>query len=396
MENNYNSTNQLGTHLLINDITLRDGNQSACGTMYPSEKIKIAKKLEEIGVDIIEAGFAISNGDGEIMQKIAENVRTPYLCGLARCNLKDIDATYQVLKNYEKRMVHVFIGTSKMHIETKLKKTPKQVIEMAKDSVKYGKQYFEKIEFSAEDATRTDVGFLKEIFREVILAGANTINIPDSVGCAYPSEFGKLIATIGAYIRELNPAIILSVHCHNDRGLALANTLEGVANGANQAEVSVNGLGERAGNCALEQVIANGMLKDSFYYTNVNPKELYNISKIVSLATGVRNDTAPIIGKTAFAHKSGIHQDGVIKNRGNYELFDPKDFSRASEIIIGPHSGYHGMMVKARELGVMINEDYARRALEIVSEMVKNGKKKRFSNRDIKRVLLSLQSLNNF
>lgn len=387
MDTNYNSKYRFGKNVLINDITLRDGNQSAYGTMYPSEKIKIALALEKMNVDIIEAGFPISNGDGETMERITQIIKRPIISGLARCNLKDIDKTYQVLKNYDKRMLHVFIGTSKLHIETKLKKTPDEVIEMARDSVKYGKQYFERIEFSAEDATRTEMEFLKEIFQQVIAAGATTINIPDSVGCAYPSSFGKMICEISNYLRKINPEIIISVHCHNDRGLALANTLEGIANGANQAEVSINGLGERAGNCSLEQVVANGMLEDSFYNTNVDSKQLYDISKLVSNATEVENDMAPLVGKTAFAHKSGIHQDGIIKNRGNYEIFNPEDFSRESEIIIGPHSGYHGMIMKAKQLGFEISEEIARKTLEIVSNMVKEERKKRFSNEDIQEIL---------
>jgi 2-isopropylmalate synthase len=350
--------------------------------------LQIAKKLEELGVDIIEAGFAVSNGDGETMRRIAEAIKGPYISGLARCNAKDIDATYMALKDCQKRMLHVFIATSKMHAETKLKKTPAQILEMAGDSVRYGKQYFDKIEFSAEDATRSDMEFLKEIFSEVIHAGATTINIPDSVGCAYPADFGKMIAELSVYLRQIKPAIIISVHCHNDRGLALANTLEGIANGANQAEVSVNGLGERAGNCSIEQVVANGMLEGAFYHTNADPRQLYEVSQMVAEATKIRNDAAPIVGKTAFAHKSGIHQDGVIKNKGNYEIFNPEDFSRKSEIVIGPHSGHHGMIAKARELGRIIDEDFARRLLEIVSDRVKNEKRKNFTDSDLHEIFL--------
>ena len=393
-KSNYDSKDHEGKkRIIIYDTTLRDGNQSAYGTMYPSEKIAIAKRLEEVGVDIIEAGFAVSNGDGENMQAIAETLRRPYISGLARCDSRDIDKTYEVLKNYDKKMIHVFIATSKIHMQKKLKKTPEQVIEMARAQVKYAKQYFEKIEFSAEDASRSNIGFLKEIISEVINSGATTINIPDTVGCAYPSDFGKLIYKINKYIRAINPEVILSVHCHNDRGLALINTLEGITNGARQVEVTVNGLGERSGNCALEQIAANSIIKGSKYLTGIDLKKLYNLSKMVETATDVKNDMMPIVGKTSFAHKSGIHQHGVIRNTKTYEIFSPEIFGRKSEIIIGPHSGYNGMIAKAEELGFNIDENCARKALEIVSQKVREEQQKRFKDEDLKIILQKI--LNN-
>ena len=387
--NSYNSSKcQVpGRRVLVNDTTLRDGNQSAYGTMYNREKIAIALQLEKIGVDIIEAGFAASNGNSDVMREIAQRVKRPYLSGLSRGKKEDIYATYRALRNYDKRMIHIFIPTSEIQVKAKFNKAEKEILRVAVTSVKFAKKYFDCVEFTAEDTTRSDVDFLKKIYAEVIDAGANVINIADTVGCEDPWNFGCLVQEISNYIRSLNPITRIGVHCHNDRGLALANTLAGIRSGADIVEATVNGLGERCGNCALESLVANSIVENSFFTTGINPKEIYKASKMVFEATKVRNDMAPIVGKTAFAHKSGIHQHGMSNDKKSYEIFDPETFGRKSEIIIGPHSGYHGMIAKAEELGFNISERQARKAIDVVSEMVKKEVMKRFSDKDLKTIL---------
>jgi 2-isopropylmalate synthase len=373
--------------VFIVDTTLRDGNQSAYGTMYDWEKIEIAKQLERMGVDVIEAGFAVSNGNSKIMEEISRIVKKPCLSGLARAKEEDIDATYKSLSAYENRGVHIFVPTSDVQVKAKFNKNQDDLIRMAVSAVKYARKYFRRVEFTAEDTVRSDFDFLQKIYSEAVYAGATVINIADTVGCADPEFFGPLVREISRVIKKINPEVCISVHCHNDLGLAFANTLAGIRNGADAIECTINGLGERAGNCSIEQVVARTFVEPRFYITDIDAKKLYKASQIVSEFTGIKNDTAPVVGKTAFAHKSGIHQHALTNNPQSYEALNPAVFGRQSEIIIGPHSGHHGMIEKARQLGFAIDESRAKKAILSVSERVRNQVQKRFEDSDLIRII---------
>jgi 2-isopropylmalate synthase len=345
--------------VFIFDTTLRDGEQTPRVTLEPQEKLRIAKQLEEMGVDIIEAGFPIASpGDVEAVTLISKEIKNSVVCGLARSVKKDIDTAWSALKYAKRPRIHVFIATSDIHMRYKLKKTKEEVLEQAIEAVRYAKSLCEDIEFSAEDATRSELEFLKEIFLRVIEAGATTINVPDTVGYCIPNEFGSLIAQVRSYIPE---SVILSVHCHNDLGLATANTLAGIINGANQVEVAMNGLGERAGNAALEEVVmALKTRKDVFNaYTDVKTEFITNISRLVSGFTGIPvQPNKAIVGINAFAHEAGIHQDGVLKERSTYEIMNPKDVGlESSEIVLGKHSGRHALNERLKQLGYSLKEE---------------------------------------
>lgn len=345
--------------IFIFDTTLRDGEQAPRVTLEPQEKLRIAKQLEEMGVDIIEAGFPIASpGDVEAVTLISKEVKNSIVCGLARSVKKDIDTAWSALKYAKRPRIHVFIATSDIHMKYKLKKTKEEVLEQAIEAVKYAKSFCEDIEFSAEDATRSDTELLKEIFLRVIETGATVINAPDTVGYCVPNEFGNLIAQIRSYIPD---NVVLSVHCHNDLGLATANTLAGVINGANQVEVAMNGLGERAGNAALEEVVmALKTRKDVFeVYTDVKTEFITNISRLVSGFTGIPvQPNKAIVGINAFAHEAGIHQDGVLKERTTYEIMNPKDIGlESSEIVLGKHSGRHALNERLKQLGYTLSEE---------------------------------------
>jgi len=383
----YTTNTAIKRRIQLFDTTLRDGEQSAFCTMFTDEKIEIAKQLEKLGIDVIEAGFAISSKENfETMQKISEIVKEPWLCGLARGRKEDVDSTYEAYKNYDKRMIHIFVPTSK-ELAAKTRKTEDELVEMAMSSVRYAKKYFPVIEFTAEDSVRTDFEILKKIYSAVLKENVNIINVADTVGCAYPSDFGNLVKDVVDFVKNINPDVMISVHCHNDLGMAVANSLSAIENKAEQVECTVNGIGERAGNCSLEQIIAWSIAKPEFFTTNANPKEVYRLSEIVSKATGTENYFAPIVGKSAFAHKAGIHQHGVINNSDSYEFLNAEMFGRKSEIVIGPHSGYHGMMAKAKELGFDIDKEQACKIINEISELVRQKKQKRFSDEDIKELL---------
>ena len=339
--------------IYIFDTTLRDGEQTPRVTLEPQEKLRIARQLEEMGVDVIEAGFPIASpGDVEAVTIISKEIKNSTVCGLARSVKKDIDVAWSALQYARKPRIHVFIATSEIHMKYKLKKTKEEVLEQAVESVRYARSFCDDVEFSAEDATRSDPEFLKEVFLGVIDAGATVINVPDTVGYCIPNEFGNFIAQIKSYLPE---DIILSIHCHNDLGLATANSLLGVLNGANQVEVSVNGLGERAGNAALEEVVmAIRTRKDAFdAYTNLNTEYIINLSRLVSGFTGIPvQPNKAIVGINAFAHEAGIHQDGVLKERSTYEIMNPKDIGLdSSEIVLGKHSGRHALNERLKQLG---------------------------------------------
>ena len=347
--------------VIIFDTTLRDGEQSPGASMSSLEKVKFAKELEALNVDVIEAGFAVSSPaqfDG--IRMIADEVRKPVICSLARAVDGDIEAAAKALANAEKWRIHTFIATSPIHREFKLKMDKSEVIKRAIHAVEYSRTFTEDVEFSAEDATRTEPDFLCEVVDAVIKAGATTINIPDTVGYTVPSEFATIISTIYKEVPRAKD-VVLSVHCHNDLGLAVANSIIALENGVRQIEVSMNGIGERAGNASLEEfVMALNVRKDIFNIeSNVNTREIYKASKLLVSITGIPvQPNKAIVGKNAFSHEAGIHQDGVLKERRTYEIMTPETIGRSSsEIVLGRHSGKHGLKVRLKELGFELNED---------------------------------------
>lgn len=347
-------------NIIIFDTTLRDGEQSPGASMNTEEKIQIALQLEKLGVDVIEAGFAAASpGDFGAIKRISEQVKNSTVCSLARALESDIKAAGEAIQNANKRRIHTFIATSPIHMEYKLKMTPDQVIRKAVEAVSYAKTFCDDIEFSCEDAGRSDIGFMKEILDAVIIAGATTLNIPDTVGYRMPSEMGDIIK---ALYQSVNGRALLSVHCHNDLGLAVANSIASIQNGARQIECTINGLGERAGNAALEEIVMIlKTRKDLFsdFNTNINIKEIYPTSKLVSTVTGIEpQPNKAIVGKNAFAHESGIHQDGVLKHAQTYEIMNAKDIGLDNNsLVMGKHSGRHAFKDKLKSLGYSLNEE---------------------------------------
>ena len=343
----------------IFDTTLRDGEQSPGASMSPHDKLVFAKQLALLGVDIIEAGFPVSSpAQFEGVKMISEEVEGPTIAALARAVEKDIKSAYDALKNAKKKRIHTFIATSPIHMEYKLRKKPDEVLKMAVEAVKYARSLVDDVEFSAEDATRSDRSFLKEIFIAVIEAGATTINIPDTVGYTTPFEFYNLVKEIKEVVGD---RALISVHCHNDLGLAVANSLSALLAGADQVEVSVNGIGERAGNASLEEVVMSIIVRNDIYpfEVGINTKEIYRTSKLLRSITGLPIAyNKPIVGRNVFAHESGIHQDGVLKYRETYEIMKPEMIGRSSsEIILGRHSGRHALKVKLNELGIRYSSE---------------------------------------
>ncbi len=345
----------------IFDTTLRDGEQSPGASMTVEQKLEVARLLAKIGVDIIEAGFPISSPKQfDAVKRIAESVEGSTIAGLARTLEKDITSCYEALKPAKKRRIHTFIATSDIHMTHKLKKSKDEVLKLACDAVRLAKSMVDEVEFSAEDATRSEWGFLRDIYSAVIEAGATIINVPDTVGYIVPVEYSRLIQ----FLRENVPNIedvTISVHCHNDLGLATANTLEALKAGARQAEVSVNGIGERAGNASFEEVVmALKTREDSFgLISDINTEHIYHLSKIIVSFTGIPvQPNKAIVGENAFAHEAGIHQDGMIKHKMTYEIMTPESIGRQkSTLVLGRHSGQHGLRVRLKELGYNL-QDY--------------------------------------
>ena len=347
--------------IIIFDTTLRDGEQSPGASMNIDEKIQIALQLEKLGVDVIEAGFAASNtADFTAIQKISEQITTSTVCALSRAVMSDIEKAGKAIEKAKSKRIHTFIATSKIHMEHKLNMTEDKVLRRAVDSVIYANSFTGDVEFSCEDAGRTDIGFLIEMCSSVVEAGATTINLPDTVGFMMPSEVGKMVKTIYDYIGD---RAIISVHNHNDLGLGVANSLEAINNGAGQIECTINGIGERAGNAALEEVVmAIRTRKDIFknIKTNINIKEIYPTSKLVSNITGIKpQPNKAIIGENAFSHESGIHQDGILKNKSTYEIINPEDIGMINHknIVLGKLSGRAAFKDKLDELGFHLNEE---------------------------------------
>lgn len=343
------------------DTTLRDGEQSPGASMNVAEKLRLATQLEKLRVDIIEAGFpAASPGDFEAVQAISQRIKRIQVAGLARTSKEDIDKAWGSVKDAVNPRIHTFIATSDIHLKHKLKMDRDQVIKTAVESVRYAKGFTENVEFSAEDASRSDRDFLCKIFEAAIEAGATTVNIPDTVGYALPQEFGELVA----YIRDHTPNIhkaIISVHCHNDLGLATSNSLAGLIAGARQVEVTVNGIGERAGNTSLEEIAMSLHTRRSLLSldSELNTGEIYPSSRLVSMITGiVVQPNKAVVGANAFAHEAGIHQDGVLKNKMTYEIMEPATIGLSSNrLVLGKHSGRHAFRQKLSDLGYDLAKD---------------------------------------
>ena len=341
--------------LIIFDTTLRDGEQSPGASMTRDEKVRIARALERLKVDVIEAGFpAASEGDFAAVQAVAETVKDSTVCGLARALDRDIDRAGEALKPAASSRIHTFIATSPIHMQMKLKMSPEQVIEHAVKAVKRARKYTDNVEFSPEDAGRSEEDFLCRILEAVIDAGATTLNIPDTVGYSIPADFGAMIANLRQRIPNADKAIF-SVHCHNDLGLAVANSLSAVMNGARQVECTINGLGERAGNAALEEIVMAIKTRHDIFScdTRLDTREIITCSKLVSSITGfpVQPNKA-IVGANAFAHESGIHQDGVLKHRETYEIMRAEDVGwTANRMVLGKHSGRNAFKSRMTELG---------------------------------------------
>jgi len=369
----------------IFDTTLRDGEQAPGFSMNLKEKLLMAKQLEKLGVDVIEAGFAnASPDDFKSMSEIAKLCENLEVCGLARCHEGDIEASIKALQGAKKPRIHVFIATSDIHLEYKLKMSRDEAIKRAVMGVKMAKEFTDMVDFSPEDATRSDWGFLVEILEEVIKAGADTLNIPDTVGYTTPQEFGDLIKYLKENVNGIDN-VIIATHCHNDLGLAVANSLSGVLNGAGQIECTINGIGERAGNAALEEVVMAMKTRSDLFpeKNNINTKQLYATSRLLSQITGqVVQVNKAIVGKNAFAHEAGIHQHGILSNRLTYEIMKPEDIGyKSNQLILGKHSGRAAFLNRLKELGLEVDDD---RLLELFKAFkVLADKKKNIYDEDL-------------
>ncbi len=381
----------MSKRVYIFDTTLRDGEQSPGVSLNINEKLEIATQLARLGVDIIEAGFPIaSEGDFQAVRAIAENVKGPTIAALARIAPQDIDRAWEAVKAAAKPRIHTFIATSEIHMKYKLQLSREEVLAKAVRGVRHAKQYTDDVEFSPEDAFRSDLDFVCQVVGAAIDAGATTINIPDTVGYATPEEFGRFIAAIRRKVPNIDRAI-LSVHCHNDLGLAVANSLAAVANGAQQVECAVNGIGERAGNTALEEVVMALYTRKDFYdyYTEINTREIYRASKLVSRLTGmVIQPNKAIVGRNAFAHESGIHQDGVLKERTTYEIMNPEMIGLVqNNIVLGKHSGRHAFRQRLKELGFELDQAELDKAFTRFKNLA--DRKKEISDKDIEAIVES-------
>lgn len=373
----------------IFDTTLRDGEQSPGCSMNLAEKVEVAKQLELLNVDIIEAGFAIASPDDlKAITEISKVVKNSTICSLARCVEGDIDAAYQSVKQAESARIHTFLATSPIHMEHKLQMTPDQVIERAVNMVKYAKNYVSDVQFSAEDAFRSDKEFLVRIFGEVIKAGATTLNIPDTVGYGTPGEMEAFFA----YLAKHTPGIenvTMSTHCHNDLGMAVSNSLAAVMGGARQIECTVNGIGERAGNCSLEEVVMAINTRHDLFNdkTRINQKAIYRTSRLIETITGVAiAPTKAIVGANAFAHESGIHQHGVLKNPETYEIMTPESIGIPKKaMVLGKHSGRHAFVDRIKELGLQLPEGKLDEAFEAFKHLA--DRKKVIKDADIEAIV---------
>jgi 2-isopropylmalate synthase len=375
---------------LIFDTTLRDGEQSPGCSMTQPEKLRVARALAELGVDVIEAGFpAASRGDWQSVNAVAREVHGPIICGLARCNREDIELAASALREAPSRRIHVFLATSAIHREHKLNMAKSEILRSAVEGVRIAREHCEDVEFSPEDASRTELDFLAQVVEAVIEAGATTVNIPDTVGYTVPDEFAEAFRYLRKNVRGID-RVRLSVHCHDDLGMAVANSLTAVVAGARQIECTVNGIGERAGNCSLEEVVMALRTRETFFNlrTGIQTNRLYPTSRLVSSITGMpipRNKA--IIGENAFAHESGIHQHGMLKHHSTYEIMRPQDVGLSrSNLVLGKHSGRHAFRERVRELGFELDEEALNRVFADFKALA--DKKKELFDGDIEALVL--------
>ena len=376
--------------VMIFDTTLRDGEQSPGCSMTQPEKLRVAKALADLGVDIIEAGFpAASPGDWEAVNAVAREVQGPIICGLARCNRGDIEKAASALRPAARHRIHVFLATSAIHREFKLNMAKEEILRNAVAGVKMAREFCDDVEFSPEDASRTELDFLAQVVEAVIDAGATTVNIPDTVGYTVPHEFAELFRYLRKNVRNIDRAR-LSVHCHDDLGMAVANSLMAVVNGARQVECTINGIGERAGNCSLEEIVMALRTRETFFNarTGIHSERLYPTSRLVSSITGMpipRNKA--VVGENAFAHESGIHQHGMLKHASTYEIMRPQDVGLTrSSLVLGKHSGRHALRERIKELGFELDDAEFARVFEEFKVLA--DKKKELFDGDIEALVL--------
>ncbi|MDO5359210.1 MAG: 2-isopropylmalate synthase [Jeotgalicoccus sp.] len=382
------------TNIKIFDTTLRDGEQSPGVNLNKKEKLEIAKQLERLGVDVIEAGFpASSEGDFQAVKLIADTIKNSTVTALARTKKHDIDRAYEALRNTPNPRIHIFLATSPIHREFKLKMDKQKVIDTSVEMVKYSKTKFNEVEWSAEDASRTELPFLAEIIEAVIDAGATIINLPDTVGYTTPKEYGEMFKYVSENVPNISKAI-LSTHCHNDLGMAVANSVAGIENGATQIECSINGIGERAGNAALEEIAVALHIRGDFYpyTTNLNLQEIKRSSDIVAKLTGMAvQPNKAIIGRNAYAHEAGIHQDGMLKNSETYEIISPALVGvSADPLFLGKHSGRHAFKDKVKSFNVDLTEEELSLAFKNFKELTDH--KKEITDDDLYSIIMEIKT----
>ena len=379
----------------IFDTTLRDGEQSPGVSLNKHEKLQIAKQLAKLNVDVIEAGFPIaSNDDFEAVKLIAKEVKGPIICGSARTKKEDINLVWEAVKFSDKPRIHVFVATSDIHLDKKLCKSREQILNIIYENILYAKNLCEDIEFSPEDASRTDIFYMVEAIKIAINAGATTINIPDTVGYAMPEEFGERIQYVfeklGNLIEEKN--VTISVHCHNDLGNAVANSLSAVKNGATQIECTINGIGERAGNCSLEEVVMNLKIRKDYFkvFTQINTKEIFKTSRMVSESTGLNvQKNKAVVGANAFSHEAGVHQHGVIQDKLTYEIMNPEDIGWEGEsLVLGKHSGKHAVEEILKREGYNLSEELIQKVTNQIKDCA--GRQNEISKKDILNIVNNL------
>jgi 2-isopropylmalate synthase len=379
--------------VIIFDTTLRDGEQAAGGSLNVQEKLEIARQLEKLGVDVIEAGFPVTSpGDFEAVRLISQEIRAPSVCVLTHANLKAVDDSWEAVKGASNPRIHIVLSSSDIHLFYQLRKSREQILQMSCDTVAHARKYCSNIEFSAMDASRTEPEFIYQLLKAVIDAGATTVNVPDTVGYAMPHQFGDLIDGVFQNVPNIGRAIV-SVHCHNDLGLAVANSLEAIKRGARQVEGTVNGIGERAGNAALEEMVMAIKTRPDFFNltTNVDTTQIYRTSRLVSDLTGfLVQPNKAIVGGNAFRHSSGLHVDGMIKKAVTYEIIDPKSVGiPSSSLVLGKTSGRHAFRERLSELGYNLNDEDLNRAFTAFKELA--DKKKDITDRDIESLVAEEQ-----
>ncbi len=375
--------------VIIFDTTLRDGEQAAGASLNLQEKLEIARQLEKLGVDVIEAGFPVTSpGDFEAVSLIAKEIRTPVICVLTHANLDAVDQSWEAVKGAERPRIHIVLSSSDIHLFYQLRKSREEILEMSCNTVARARKYCNDVEFSAMDASRTEPEYIYQILRAVIEAGATTVNIPDTVGYAMPEQFGALIEGVFKNVPNIDRAIV-SVHCHNDLGLAVANTLEALRRGARQVEGTINGIGERAGNASLEEIVMALKTRRDFFNltTNIDTTHIYNTSRLVSELTGFAiQPNKAVVGTNAFRHSSGLHVDGIIKMPVTFEIMDPKSIGiPSSSLVLGKTSGRHAFRERLAELGYSLSEENLNRAFQGFKELA--DKKKEITDRDIESLI---------